>query len=80
MTTVGDKHKIDRTKYIIEKQTGATIYKHYGDVEGFNFKIRRNSNCTIYILDYCFIYAKVLIFNYSSKAFHNYFLKKSCLR
>ena len=53
MTTVGDKPKIDRTKYIIEKQTGATIYKHYGDVEGFNFKIRRNSNCTIYILDYC---------------------------
>ena len=35
MTTVGDKPKIDRTKYIIEKQTGATIYKHYGDVEGF---------------------------------------------
>ena len=53
MTTVGDKPKIDRTKYIIEKQTGGTIYKHYGDVEGFNFKIRRNSNCTIYILDYC---------------------------
>lgn len=53
MTMVGDKPKIDRAKYIIEKQNGTTIYKHYGDVEGFNFKIRRNSNCTLYILDYC---------------------------
>ena len=42
----------DRTKYIIEKRENETIYKHNGDISGCDFKIRRNTNCTIYILDY----------------------------
>ena len=42
----------DRTKYIIEKKENETIYKHNGDISGCDFKIRRNTNCTIYILDY----------------------------
>ena len=42
----------DRTKYIIEKRENETIYKHNGEIEGCDFKIRRNTNCTIYILDY----------------------------
>lgn len=47
-----DKPKFDRTKYIVEKQEGQTIYKHYGEIEGQTFKIRRSKNCTIYLLDY----------------------------
>ena len=42
----------DRTKYIIEKKQDETIYKHNGDVDGCDFKIRRNTNCKIYVLDY----------------------------
>ena len=42
----------DRTKYIIEKKKDETIYKHNGDVDGCDFKIRRNTNCKIYVLDY----------------------------
>ena len=52
-TPIETKPKIDRTKYIIEKQNDTTVYKHFGEVDGFNFKIRRNTNTTIYILDYC---------------------------
>ena len=42
----------DRSKYIIEKHENETIYKHNNDISGSDFKIRRNTNCTIYILDY----------------------------
>lgn len=52
MADIQNKPKIDRTKYIVEKQEGQTIYKHYGDIEGLSFKVRRNKNCTIYLLDY----------------------------
>ena len=52
-TSIENKPKIDRTKYIIEKQNDTTVYKHFGEVDGFNFKIRRNTNTTIYILDHC---------------------------
>ena len=52
-TPIENKPKIDRTKYIIEKQNDTTVYKHFGEVDGFNFKIRRNTNTTIYILDHC---------------------------
>ena len=52
-TPIENKPKIDRSKYIIEKQNDTTIYKHFGEVDGFNFKIRRNTNTTIYILDHC---------------------------
>ena len=45
------KPKIDRSKYIIENQQDQTIYKHFNDVSGANFKIRKNKNCTIYVLD-----------------------------
>ena len=45
------KPKIDRSKYIIENQQDQTIYKHFSEVSGANFKIRRNKNCTIYVLD-----------------------------
>ena len=36
------KPKIDRSKYIIENQQDQTIYKHFNDVSGANFKIRKN--------------------------------------
>ena len=45
------KPKIDRSKYIIENQQDQTIYKHFNEVSGANFKIRKNKNCTIYVLD-----------------------------
>jgi hypothetical protein len=52
MSEQSSKPKVDRSKYIIEKQENQTIYKHYSEVAGANFKIRRNKNCTIYVLDY----------------------------
>ena len=42
----------NRLKYIIQDKTGETVYKHYGDLNGTDFKIRKNKNSTIYILDY----------------------------
>ena len=46
------KPKIDRSKYIIEGKKDETIVKYFGDVNGFNMKIRKVENCTIYILDW----------------------------
>lgn len=48
-----DKPKVDRTKYMVANQIDQTVIKHYGDVNGCDFKIRKNANCTIYILDHC---------------------------
>ena len=42
----------NRLKYIIQDKNGETVYKHYGDLNGTDFKIRKNKNSTIYILDY----------------------------
>lgn len=42
----------NRLKYIIQDKEGETVYKHYGDLNGTDFKIRKNKNSTIYILDY----------------------------
>ncbi len=46
------KPKIDRTKYIIDGKKNETITKRLGDVNGFNFKIRNCTDCTIQILDW----------------------------
>lgn len=41
----------DREKYIIANQDGQNIIRHYGEVDGNTLKVRKNKNCTIYILD-----------------------------
>lgn len=45
------KQSIDRSKYIIEDKENETIIKNKGDINGFNFKIRRLNNCQVYLND-----------------------------
>ena len=37
---------------MIKEKENETIYRHYGDLNGADFKLRKNKNCEIYILDY----------------------------
>ena len=52
MATELTERQKNRLKYIIQDKDGETVYKHYGDLNGTDFKIRKNKNSTIYILDY----------------------------
>lgn len=50
MTT--EKPKIDRTKYMFTDKKNETLIKRYGELDGFNFKMRNLQNCKVYILDW----------------------------
>ena len=47
-----EERKALREKYSIHDKTDETIYRHYGDLDGADFKIYKNQNCEIYILDW----------------------------
>ncbi len=52
MTTQFHKQKIDRTKYMFTKKKDEILIKKFGELEGFNFKMRNLENCKVYILDW----------------------------
>ena len=47
-----EERKRNREKYMIKDKENETIYKHYRDLNGADFKLRKNKNCEIYILDW----------------------------
>jgi hypothetical protein len=47
-----EERKKNREKFMIKDKENETIYKHYGDLNGADFKLRKNKNCEIYILDW----------------------------
>ena len=47
-----EERKALREKYSIHDKENETIYRHYGDLNGADFKIFKNKNCEIYILDW----------------------------
>ena len=47
-----EERKALREKYSIHDKKDETIYRHYGDLDGADFKIYKNQNCEIYILDW----------------------------
>ena len=47
-----EERKKNREKYMIKDKENETIYRHYGDLNGADFKLRNNKNCEIYILDW----------------------------
>ena len=47
-----EERKALREKYSIHDKDGETIYRHYGDLNGADFKLLKNKNCEIYILDW----------------------------
>ena len=47
-----EERKKNREKYMIKDKENETIYRHYGDLNGADFKLRKNKNCEIYILDW----------------------------
>ncbi len=47
-----EERKALREKYSIHDKTDETIYRHYGDLDGADFKIYKNQNCEIYVLDW----------------------------
>ena len=47
-----EERKAMREKYSIHDKQGETIYRHYGDLDGADFKLFKNKNCEIYILDW----------------------------
>ena len=47
-----EERKALREKYSIHDKENETIYRHYGDLDGADFKIFKNKNCEIYILDW----------------------------
>ncbi len=51
-STIFQKPKIDRTKYIFTDQNDQVLIKKFGEIEGFNFKIRNLNNCKVYLLDW----------------------------
>ena len=46
-----NKPKIDRTKYIFNQKNDETLIKKFGEIDGFNFKIRNLKNCKVHLLD-----------------------------
>ena len=46
-----EERKKNREKYILQKKENETVYKHYGELTGCDFKIRDNKDSTIYVLD-----------------------------
>ena len=51
-STAFQKPKIDRTKYMFTDKNDQVLIKKFGEIEGFNFKIRNLNNCKIYLLDW----------------------------
>ena len=47
-----EERKKNREKFMIKDKQNATIYRHYGDLNGADFKLRKNIKCEIYILDW----------------------------
>ena len=47
-----EERKAMREKYSIHDTENETIYRHYGDLNGADFKLLKNKNCEIYILDW----------------------------
>ena len=47
-----EERKKLREKFMIKDKENETIYRHYGDLNGADFKLRKNKNCEIYILDW----------------------------
>lgn len=47
-----EERKAMREKYSIHDKENETIYRHYGDLNGADFKLLKNKNCEIYILDW----------------------------
>ena len=47
-----EERKKNREKFMIKDKENETIYRHYGDLNGADFKLRKNKNCEIYILDW----------------------------
>ena len=47
-----EERKRNREKFMIKEKENETIYRHYGDLNGADFKLRNNKNCEIYILDW----------------------------
>ena len=46
-----EERKKNREKYMIKDKENETLYRHYGELNGADFKLRKNKNCEIYILD-----------------------------
>jgi len=46
------KPKIDRTKYMFFDKSNETLIKKFGEIDGFNFKIRNLKNCKVFLLDW----------------------------
>ena len=47
-----EERKAMREKFMIHDKENETIYRHFGDLNGADFKLRKNKNCEIYILDW----------------------------
>ena len=47
-----EERKKMREKFMIKEKENETIYRHYGDLNGADFKLRNNKHCEIYILDW----------------------------
>ena len=47
-----EERKALREKYSLHDKENETIYRHYGDLNGADFKLLKNKNCEIYILDW----------------------------
>ena len=47
-----EERKALKEKFSIHDKENETIYRHYGDLNGADFKIFKNKNCEIYILDW----------------------------
>jgi len=47
-----EERKRNREKFMIKEKENETIYRHYGDLNGADFKLRNNKHCEIYILDW----------------------------
>ena len=47
-----EERKKNREKFMIKDKENETIYRHYGELNGADFKLRKNKNCEIYILDW----------------------------
>lgn len=46
------KPRVDRTKYMFTDKNDQILIKKFGELEGFNFKIRNLNNCKVYLLDW----------------------------
>lgn len=51
-STAFQKPKIDRTKYMFTDKNNQVLIKNFGELDGFNFKIRNLNNCKVYLLDW----------------------------